>query len=488
MIYNHETHNHLQAHTDNETYAEDIVDLDTINESLEKLERQHRSTEVIRDERLSVQHAMVSSMDLSKERLKHCLKRGKGDQEQMAQYGKLRSDGKAWKHQYRLAVIEYQKRVQNHIHPIDTNSSENKPKIPLYCQRSDNRTVCKARYPRNAEMGDACLGCKRLCKEMNLPVSGKRCMLGALLGPRNHPMLNGTHPALLYNLKTNSDTMITYRVPITELSHSVRCKNKTECLLETSMKEVLTGALRSQRDQAGYITDYVSKRTPIVISEIKKFNQGHHTLLSKLQSSNESTQYHARRQTQRMLTNLHGSVVRMSVEVTNLQVMRRMNDVTAAESMKSNNTVAFKGSHFVASEKRAHGKAVYGKVHTRMQKDDRNPYRVRIAPTEQHADKYGYRGNHEDVLYLSPYEFVSAWEIMATKIPIKCSDHERHCHVTLHGNAKAKAEAGNELQPGVDYVIRKEHGTTDGRKWIAFPESTGNLRHDYVMVKRYGQP
>lgn len=178
----------------------------------------------------------------------------------------------AWNQGYRRAVVEYQMLVQHHVHPISKDDDDVRVCLPS-CLKKDSKQ-CRSRYPRVKEMSATCvIGCAAVCKSMELNTSGRRCMLGSLLGPRNNVWLNGTHPALLYNLKCNSDTILTYRIPVLQQTHSAACPDK-DCLEKSKQQNVLYALLRSQRDQAGYITDYVSKRNPIAIKEIQKFVKG----------------------------------------------------------------------------------------------------------------------------------------------------------------------------------------------------------------------
>lgn len=131
---------------------------------------------------------------------------------------------------------------------------------------------------------------------------------------------------------------------------------------------------------------------------------GHHKLHAQLLWQNQSTQYHAKRQTQRMLTNLHGSVLRMAVEVTNLLINRkprknqlhafqsRYFDVTAAESIKSNLTASFNCTDYVTCQKRVCGEVAEVDKHSSCKLDNRNPRHPTVMLGENDAYKYGLRG------------------------------------------------------------------------------------------------
>ena len=113
--------------------------------------------------------------------------------------------------------------------------------------------------------------------------------------------------------------------------------------------------------------------------------------------------------------------------------------------------------------------------------------------------KYGYRGTHDAVYHLSPYQFTSEWEIQRVTYPYKHANRfstavlniekqlmesPYHTKLTVAGKEKLRADEKADLHPGVDYKIHGDEGITDGCTWVAFPESATTLRHEYVMVRR----
>ena len=105
---------------------------------------------------------------------------------------------------------------------------------------------------------DTVIICAPLAKQLNLAFTGKKNFAGAAIGPRNNEWLNGTHPMLLYDLQCNSDTLLTYRLPVNKHTHSPACQN-AECLaimqeksaaVNKSLMDVIAAAQQAQRDQA----------------------------------------------------------------------------------------------------------------------------------------------------------------------------------------------------------------------------------------------
>jgi len=127
-------------------------------------------------------------------------------------------EGAVWKAAYWKIVQLSQEMLQHHIHPADTNQEGLEVrKVPPWCQCKSRPNECKGGFPHDQRMSQAWMReepttvCPGIAKQMGLRTSGKKGSLGSVTGPRNDPWLNGTHPALLHNLRCNSDTLLTYR-------------------------------------------------------------------------------------------------------------------------------------------------------------------------------------------------------------------------------------------------------------------------------------
>ena len=101
---------------------------------------------------------------------------------------------------------------------------------------------------------------------------------------------------------------------------------------------------------------------------------------------------------------------------------------------------------------------------------------------------YGYRPKDNRIWYLSPYEFVSEWDVQLLNYPTtleESCDLKHHVNLTEIGTAKLEnKEPGKkppELYPGVDYVVKD-----GGDDWLAFPDvpSTANIRNAWIIQKR----
>ena len=163
-------------------------------------------------------------------------------------------EGAAWKAANWKIVQLRQERLQHHIHPPDTDAVRN---VPPWCQLKNRPKECRAGFPLEQCMCQPWMQeepstvCHGIAKQMGLRTSGKKGSLGTVVGPRNDPCLNGTHPALLHDLACNSDTLLLYRLPVIPETHSEFCETPEQCLTEERMAEVNTAADREVRDARG---------------------------------------------------------------------------------------------------------------------------------------------------------------------------------------------------------------------------------------------
>ena len=204
------------------------------------------------------------------------------DVQASAQSPAVVAGGVEWAAAYKCDVQQVGMRVNHHIHRVSDVTKEREP-MP-YCRCKGKPHECSKGYPKTKIDLDADLGgdkgavvCKGLASRFNLKSTGSRSMLGTIKTQRNNEWLNGTHPALLHKLRCNSDVQVTYRMPLIKETHCSTCKDVRDCLSMT-FTEQMRIQQQSQRNQIGYITDYISKKQPLAIKEIDKFVEGHKKL------------------------------------------------------------------------------------------------------------------------------------------------------------------------------------------------------------------
>ena len=181
-----------------------------------------------------------------------------------------------WLDQYlRVHVQQVHEMKQHHVHLPNSKGDL----VPLaHCQRKDNPLKCKSDFPRSLLQHAAVL-CQGLFHKLGLPTSGRRNKLGGLGGPRNDPMLNGTHPVLsaMPFSQTNSDVQLPYRFPITEESHASDLCSEG-CIEKNSLKRITEGMQLAQDAQVGYSCDYQNKRSAKACNEVKESMKSHKRL------------------------------------------------------------------------------------------------------------------------------------------------------------------------------------------------------------------
>ena len=241
----------------------------------------------------------------------------------------------------------------------------------------------------------------------------------------------------------------------------------------------------AQDAQAGYACDYCSKRQPMAFNECKEACKGHRKLAEKI--GKEPLNRVGKRHAMRIMSDAYGKgIVRAQVENTNLRAYAKDNDITSAESIKTCMTVSFVGRNYVEvvenlnDKKLAANSTVFAEVDTRSKRHRKITFRDVAA-------FYGHRPKDPRVWYLSPYDFVTEWEVIMLKYPwsLKGADDDKfHAALTKEGVELLTINKGRSprLEAGVHYRVK------DGlhRTWISFPSgfATDLFRDTWVISKR----
>ena len=322
-----------------------------------------------------------------------------------AEASECEKEGRRWLEKYMEHVQRLQELKQHHVHLPNAETGEREPLT--HCRRPDNLKACKADFPRSHWAVDkAVVLCPGLIRRFGMPLAGRRNKLGSMHGPLNNEWLNGTHPAMLAAQGFNSDVQLPYRFPITAETHSAtECSE--QCPHEVEEAVIVNAVQVAQDAQAGYACDYMNKRQPMAINEIKECCKGHASLATQV--AGKGAPYVAKRHASRLMSDAYGKgIVRGQAENVNLRVNAREDDVTHAETLKTSTTDAFHGGEYIRVIERLndHTDAKDRAIFTQI--DGRNPKRKAVKFRDV-AELYGQRPKHPDVWYLSPYEFVMAW-------------------------------------------------------------------------------
>ena len=200
----------------------------------------------------------------------------------------------------------------------------------------------------------------------------------------------------------------------------------------------------------------------MAFNEVKECCKGHDNLSEKLRG--ESLTYIGKRHVTRLMCDAYGKgIVRGQAENTNLRANGKSNDVTAAECFRTCATSSFFGrEYFDIVERLTHGNTeatsvVFGEI------DARNPRRRKVTFRDV-AVLYGQRRN--ELLYMSPHEFVTYWEPKLLKYPTNESAAGQEYQATLTELRRQKLQYQSELRAMhdqaanedlvhvIDYVVR----------------------------------
>lgn len=393
--------------------------------------------------------------------------------------------GQKWLDTYLNEDVEnLQQMKQHHVHLLNVDTQVREPLAA--CRRKDKPNLCKADFPRMKWLvTKAVILCAKLLQKMDQKTSGRRCMLGAMHGPMNHPSINATHPAMLACHRCNSDVQLPYRFPIIPETHF--CDDDT--CLRNNDKVIVQIAQAAQDAQAGYACDYCTKRQPCAFNEVKECCKGHKDLSQRVRAAGACVNDIGKRHAMRLMGDAYGKgIVRGQVECTNLRAYHKDSDVTAAEAITTALTIKFAGVEFVNLVQRLDDHVLPDNT-TVMAEVDTRHRKFRKVTLRDSAVLYGQRPRDPRVWYLSPYEFVKDWEVSMVSYPqsLKAASRCDH-HVILTDEGKAKLEAQQvhfvdvELCAGMDYVVKEE----GGESWLPYPAGPGtdHFRHIWIIKRR----
>ncbi|CAJ1444255.1 unnamed protein product, partial [Effrenium voratum] len=373
---------------------------------------------------------------------------------------------KEWTRRYLAEDVEQlQRRKQHHVHLPAGPGGERRPLA--HCRDPKDPTRCKSGFPRDSQLilGRTALVCRGLAEQLDLPVKGKRSSLGLQWGPVNDPNLNGNHPALLAALRCNGDLQVPYRFPVTKETHDDALCQEETCVGDGDVKLLVREAQRTQAGrevaavlpgsvcsrvaqaaQAGYGCDYMNKRLPIAVQELKEWQRGHRELGEDLKD--KPAGYIGARVAKRLTTDCYArGVCRGAVECANLTTRQAGNDPTAAESLSA----AAAGEAWPAEP--------------RQLRTDARPaaQRGRVVSCPFWTF-YGARGRAAEVRELCAFEFARHFLFKLAKRPFALEqlserrDEGFHASLTRAGAAKLGGNPEAVLLPGADYEIHEEGG------------------------------
>ena len=125
---------------------------------------------------------------------------------------------------------------------------------------------CKHDFPKTKQItARSRVICRRLAKSIGVKALGRRGRLGTILGRRDDPWLSATARGLASALRSNTNTMPNYRIPITAETHDAECAG-TRCVRQDddhAQRRIWRAQQRTQKTTTGYFCGYISKRQPV---------------------------------------------------------------------------------------------------------------------------------------------------------------------------------------------------------------------------------
>ena len=188
--------------------------------------------------------------------------------------------------------------------------------------------------------------CPCVAKKHKLKISGRKNMLGSISGRRRCPWFSGCNSLLAVLLRSNTNFMPNYRVPLSEKTVEPDCtclrKNTTENVQE-HVKKLCQITQRALRQMTGYFAGYISKRQKMGKLELKAASSSLPFLLQKMKAASKAAHQLAM-VTNRLLVTLEGKgMLRTATESFNLCGNSVKKDELRPEFIRTFRHVTFAG-------------------------------------------------------------------------------------------------------------------------------------------------
>ena len=264
-------------------------------------------------------------------------------------------DAAVFKETYEADVQFIFSRVQHHWHPVNKKGEREAPK---YCKsKAKNCKFCKRGFPKHiARCKDGSMDrhkyrvrvvCRGVAMEMKLAHSGRRNMLGSVLGKRRCAWFASTSSLLSHVFRSNTNLQTNYRIPITKHTHDVDCK-RSDCLAAGNARKILLIAQRAMKQMTGYFGGYISKKQKVGQFELKRSIDALPLLQDKLQNRSLKASAQLAHVCNRFFSVLESKgILRMATEEFLLASRYRPDDELNAEFVRTFRHRFFRGTYYL---------------------------------------------------------------------------------------------------------------------------------------------
>ena len=392
-------------------------------------------------------------------------------------------EGAEWKTKYHEHCQLIYSSFQHHWHLKD---DEGKRQPAPYCRHKNlkgkRQKQCKCRqgFPKKVNHHPRIV-CAGIAKLLDLPITGRRDMTGAISPSRHDEYCSGTSAAIAALSESNSDVQCPYRVPLTTETHDPAC-TMTNCIAQgkLALKKLCKKVQRTQKNITGYFGGYISKAQPLGLYELKKSCATLPFLKKKLLEQRAKPVHQLAHTVNRMFTTLESKgIVRTTPQEFQLSADYNEKDNLSAEFIRTCKHADFHGAHLLDfADVALQGKSVEQKQIL--------PRFGSAKPQVPWTWCYACRPKHPSCWYLSAYEFVQDFAVHRVRRP------EKKYAGSLWTDVKPDED--EPLIPGKHYVLN-ERALTKKESILMFPKASvmwkddipdwyNTFRHSYVLVHR----
>ena len=405
-------------------------------------------------------------------------------------------DGQRFTEEYEADCQFVFSRVQHHWHKLGKDGSRHPMR---YCQtrRKGQSGCCKAGFPKKvlrdktgkvrAMKYRVRIVCSGVAQEMDVRTSGRRNMLGAVMGRRQCEWFSGTSAILAHLTRSNTNVQCPYRIPINEHTHDPDCTSKRCANLD--LKKLCLVAQRAMKNISGYFGGYISKRQKMGQFELKTSIKALPLMKQKLEARKlKRGSAQLAHVVNRMFTTLESKgILRSAPEEFMLSALYRPHDVLAAEFFRTCRHEFFFGKQMLGLYDAC---VAQDESRVATMKVSSNTRRKMVTDAES---VYGFRPCHSDMWYLSPWEFCQWFKAIPLRPP-SADVGQSYSKWTPAGKQKLRDKFVGALEPGIDYVfdfakIQRTGGVyayPQGKDVYheTAPETYTSFRENWILIRR----